>query len=177
MKKNLKRAALLLTGSLLGGSVFAQSHDSTARANYVKPFSSIDAYRTWSIGVGVGVMTPFTPFKGNVEDYTYHGTDLGYSAYIKDQLLPSFGLQLSYMGGKISGSAAQNPAFSSYSTSFHYGIDLSGNFTLANISWRNQQNAVQPYITAGFGLAGYVPSFVANGQSITVDHTVKNAYI
>ncbi|MDB5118304.1 MAG: flagellar motor protein MotB [Mucilaginibacter sp.] len=176
MKTNLKKAALLITGTLLGGSVFAQTPDSLGN-EYVKPFSSIDSYRTWSIGVGVGVLTPYTMFKGNHEDFIYHGTDLGYNVYIKDQLLPSFGVQLSYLGGKISGAGGENPAFSSYSTKLKYAIDLSGNFTFANISWQNKKNAIQPYLTAGFGLTAYQPTFVANGTSIKVDHNIKNGYI
>jgi len=175
MKTNLKKAALLITGTLLGSSVFAQT-DSIGN-EYVKPFSGINSYRTWSIGVGVGVLTPFTPFKQNREDFIYHGTDLGYSINIKDQIIPSLGIQLSYLGGKVSGSAGENPAFSSYSTKLKYAIDLSGNFTLANISWMNNKNGIQPYVTAGFGLSGYQPSFVASGTPITVDHNIKNAYI
>jgi OOP family OmpA-OmpF porin len=175
MKTNLKKAALLITGTLLGSSVFAQT-DSIGN-EYVKPFSGINSYRTWSIGVGVGVLTPFTPFKQNREDFIYHGTDLGYSVNIKDQIIPSLGIQLSYLGGKVSGSAGEDPAFSSYSTKLKYAIDLSGNFTLANISWMNNKNGIQPYLTAGFGLAGYQPTFVANGTPITVDHNIKNAYI
>ncbi|MES2428347.1 MAG: DUF6089 family protein [Bacteroidota bacterium] len=177
MKTNLKKAALIATGVLLSGGVFAQTTDS-GNSDYVKPFSPVTSYRTWSIGVGAGILTPYTIFRSSKnEDYLHAGSNLGYSAYIKDQLLPSFGLQLSYLGGKVSGTQSQNPAFTSYTTKLNYAIDFSGNFTLANISWLNHRNYVQPYLTAGFGLSGYTPTFVANGQSVTVDHTIKNAYI
>jgi OOP family OmpA-OmpF porin len=177
MKTNLKKAALLVTGVLLGGSVFAQTTDS-GNIDYVKPFSPVSSFRTWSIGVGAGVLSPYTIFKNKQSDYGHAGTDLGYSAYIKDQFLPSFGLQLSYLGGKVSGSQSNNPSYSSYETKLKYAVDLSANFTLANISWRNNKNAIQPYLTAGFGMMGYTPSVVlANTQTVDYGHTVKNGYI
>lgn len=177
MKTNLKKAALLVTGVLMGGSVFAQTTDS-GNTDYVKPFSPVSSYRTWSIGVGAGVLSPYTIFKNKQSDYGHAGTDLGYSAYIKDQLLPSFGLQLSYLGGKVSGSQSNSPAYSSFETKLKYAVDLSANFTLANISWRNNKSAIQPYLTAGFGMMGYTPSVVvANGQTVDYGHTVKNGYV
>jgi OOP family OmpA-OmpF porin len=177
MKTNFKKTALVITGVLLSGSVLAQTTDS-GNTDYVKPFSPVSSYRTWSIGVGAGVLSPYTIFKNKQSDYGHAGTDLGYSAYIKDQLLPSFGLQLSYLGGKVSGSQSNSPAYSSYETKLKYAVDLSANFTLANISWRNNKNAIQPYLTAGFGMMGYTPSVVvANGQTVDYGHTVKNGYI
>ena len=55
MKSDLKKAALLLSGILAGGQLFAQTPDTTktiqTTTTYVKPFSPESAYRTWSIGV------------------------------------------------------------------------------------------------------------------------------
>ncbi len=64
MKPILKRASVVFTGVLLGGSAFAQAPDS----NYVKPFSGTDAFRTWSVGIGAGILTPYTIFRGK-EDF------------------------------------------------------------------------------------------------------------
>jgi OOP family OmpA-OmpF porin len=174
MKSILKKTPLLFTGVLLAGSAFAQAPDS----NYVKPFSSSDAFRTWSIGVGAGVLTPYTIFKGK-EDFINNGTQLGYNAFIKDQLLPSFGLQLSYTGGKIAGNNSLDGYWTGYNTSLKYAVDLTGQFTLANISWMHKQSAIQPYLLAGFGLAGYTPTFTSRvtGVTTTVDHEIKNAYL
>src|ERR1700743_2881043 len=174
MKSILKKTPLLFTGVLLAGSAFAQAPDS----NYVKPFSSSDAFRTWSVGVGAGVLTPYTIFKGK-EDFINNGTQLGYNAFIKDQLLPSFGLQISYTGGKIAGNNSLDGYWTGYNTSLKYAVDLTGQFTLANISWMHKQNAIQPYLLAGFGLAGYTPTFTSRvtGITTTVDHEIKNAYL
>jgi len=173
MKSIFKKAPLLFTGVLLAGGAFAQAPDSS----YVKPFSGADSYRTWSIGVNGGVLTPYTIFRGK-EDFNNPKAEFGYSGYIKDQLLPSFGLQLTYLGGKVSADNSASGAFSNYTTKLNYAVDLTGQFTLANISWMNKQNAIQPYLMAGFGLSGYVPTFTsATGLTTTVNHTIKNAYI
>lgn len=173
MKSIFRRSQLLLTGVLLGGSALAQAPDS----NYVKPFSGLDAYRTWSIGVNAGLLTPYTVFRGK-EDFLNPQAQFGYGAYIKDQFLPTFGLQANFFRGSV---AAQNSAsglYSSYNTSLKYAIDLSGVFTVANISWMNKQSMIQPYVSAGFGLSAYQPTFTSStGNTTTVDHNIKNAYI
>src|ERR1700744_260336 len=175
MKSFLKKTPLILSGVLMAGAAAAQMPDS----NYVKPFSPASAYSTWAIGVGAGILTPYRIFKGK-DDFYYNGTQLGYSAYIKDQVLPSLGIQLGYTGGKAEGSASRSGLYSSFDTKLNYAVDLNAEFTLANISWMNKQNAIQPYISAGFGLSGYTPTFTASASGatpFTVDHTIKNAYI
>jgi len=173
MKSILKKAPLLFTGVMLAGSAFAQAPDS----NYVKPFSSIDAFRTWSIGVSGGILSPYTMFKGN--DFINPGVQLGYGAYVKDQILPSFGLQLGYTGGTIAANNSLSGLWSSYSTKLNYAVDLTGEFTVANISWMHKQSMIQPYLLAGFGLSGYTPTFTyaSTGVTTTVNHSINNAYI
>jgi len=173
MKSFLKSTPLLFTGVLLAGSAFAQTPD----PNYVKPFSGYDAFRTWSVGVSGGIMTPYTIFKGH-DDFINPAVQFGYGVNVKDQILPSLGIQLSYMGGTIEANNSASGLYSNYTTSLHYGIDLSAQYILANISWMNKQNAIQPYISTGFGLAGYVPTFTGVGGSpVTVNHTITNGYI
>ena len=103
-------------------------------------------------------------------DFTSPNGELGYSAYIKKQILPSFGLQLNFMAGKLSGDHAQANAvgyspYNGFSTKLNYAVDLSGNFTLANINWRHKQGFIQPYITLGGGLMGYKPTVTIRGGS------------
>jgi OOP family OmpA-OmpF porin len=122
MKTNLKKATLLLTGIMVGGKLFAQTPDTTAAKDYVKPFSGGDALRTWSIGVNGGLLTPFTVFgSNNRQDFTRPQDQIGYGAYIKKQLLPSFGLQADFLRGKVRGTSSQpnalgNQVYSSYET-------------------------------------------------------------
>src|ERR1700743_2136651 len=112
MKSNLQKATLLMTGILAGGQLFAQTPDTTKKmeptVTYVKPFSPESAYRTWSIGVHGGVMTPYTIIQGNRSlDFTSPDGELGFGAYIKKQILPSFGLQADFLAGKLKGDHAQ----------------------------------------------------------------------
>src|SRR3569832_2133501 len=112
MKFNLKKAMLLFSGIMAGSQLFAQTPDTTKTVqttiNYVKPFSPENAFRTWSIGVNVGVLTPYNIIQDKRSmDFSSPNGELGYSAYIKKQILSSFGLQLNFMAGKLSGDHAQ----------------------------------------------------------------------
>lgn len=175
MKTNLKKASLAIAGLLVSGSVLAQSTDTTkTNKDYVQPFSSGNAYRTWSIGINGGMLSNYT-FLGNMgkQDFTSAHEQIGYSGYINYQLLPSFGLQANYLGGKVEGGIAafDNTGASPYqkfSTQFN-SVSLNGNFTLANINWRHNKGFIQPYLTLGGGWIGYKPT-VTNGAGQTADY-------
>ena len=162
MKTFLKQAAFSLTGVLLGTCAFAQT---ATDANYVKPFSGDAAFRTWSIGVHVGALSTYTPLQNNSrQDFMTTQAQLGYGVYIKKQILPSFGIQADYLGGKIQaansatrGAPFNNSAYSIVSTTLQYAASLSGHFNLSNINWHYKTTSIQPYFTAGVGLMGYTP--------------------
>lgn len=171
MKSNYKKVLLLLTGILAGGRLLAQTQDTShVSTNYVKPFSGDGAFRTWSIGVSAGVLTPNTLFGSNdKQDFTSPNGELGYGAYIKKQILPSFGIQADFLAGKLSGNnahidASGNSPINSFSTKLHYSASLSGVFTLANINWHIHKTAIQPYFLLGVGDMNYTPVITyANG--------------
>ncbi|GAB2980678.1 hypothetical protein GCM10027049_15240 [Mucilaginibacter puniceus] len=162
MKTILKQAAFSLTGILLGTCAFAQT---APDANYVQPFSGDAAFRTWSIGVNAGILSTYTPLQNNSrQDFMTPQAQLGYGAYIKKQILPSFGLQVDYLGGKIEaansamrGAPFNSSAYSKVSTSVQYAVSLSGHFNLSNINWHYKTTSIQPYFTAGVGIMGYTP--------------------
>ena len=166
MKSNLKKASLLFSGLLVGGRLLAQAPDTTHAVNdYVKPLTGTTPFRTITVGVAAGVLTTNTVLGSDRnQDFRNSKTQLGYSGFIQDQLLPSFGLRLSYLGGKVEGQNSQPSIitgaspYSSFNTKLNYAVALSGTFTLANISWVNHHDFVQPYVSAGFGLMGYVPT-------------------
>ena len=189
MKSKFKKTALLLSGLLAGGQLFAQAPDSTKTVqpsnNYVKPFSPESSFNTWSIGVNVGVLTPYNILQDKrLMDFSSPDGELGYSAYIKKQILPSFGLQANFMLGKLQGDHSQggNP-YETFKTKFQYSADLSGNLTLANINWRHKQGVIQPYLTLGAGLMGYTPQLLANSggsfenAKTTNDGHIKELYV
>jgi len=172
MKSNLKRAGLLVTGLLVGGKLFAQTPDTTrvTSTDYVQPFSSSEAFRTWSIGVNGGLLSPYTIIGSNrKQDFTHPKVELGYGAYIKKQITSGFGIQADFMGGKLEGENSQvgplGEKYDSYSTKLNYALSLSGNLTLGNISWRNNKSAIQPYVTAGVGTMHYKPVLTSGGVS------------
>lgn len=177
MKSKFKKATLLLSGIMVGSQLFAQTPDTTkavqTNTNYVQPFSGIDAFRTWSIGVNGGVLTPYTIFgTKNKGDFSSPNAQFGYGGYIKDQILPSFGIQLDYVGGKLQGDHSQPNAsgtepFSQFNTSLQYAVSLSGNITLANINWLHKKGAIQPYFTFGGGFMGYKPVLTLADGSTT----------
>lgn len=174
MKLNFKKASLLFTGILVGGKLLAQAPDtSRASGDYVKPFSGDGAFRTFSIGINGGLLTPYTIIGSNRNQaFTHPKSELGYGAYIKDQILPSFGIQANFLAGKLSGTTAHDDAFGnspyqSFSTKLHYSASLSGNLTVANINWHHNKTAVQPYITAGFGTMNYTPVITSAAGTVS----------
>jgi OOP family OmpA-OmpF porin len=174
MKSNLKRATLLLTGIMVGGKLFAQTPDTTATGyDYVKPFSGGDKFRTWSVGVNGGLLTPYTIFgSNNKQDFKNPTEQVGYGFYIKNQILPSFGIQADFLRGKVKGNNSQpdangNAVYSQYSTNINWSASLSANITLANINWRHNKSFIQPYLTVGAGTMNYTPKVTyAGGQEV-----------
>ncbi len=161
MKTNLKKASLLITGVLVGSQLFAQTADTTmSSSNYVEPFSGGQNFRTWSIGLHGGMLSPATIF-GNMshQDFKSPHENIGYGAYIKKQILPSFGIQADFFRGKLDGAVAQNNPNGntpqSFSTDLNWSAALSANFTLANINWRHKKGFIQPYVSLGGGVLAY----------------------
>lgn len=181
MKPNLKKTALLLTGILAGGKLFAQTPDTTKlQSDYVQPFSN-HAFRTWSIGVNGGLLTPYTIFGLKEQDYHSPHEQWGYGGYIKDQILPSLGIQADFLGGKVAGGVStfdqMNGTYSSFSTKINYAVDLQANFTFANINWRHQKGFIQPYVTVGGGYINYTPSYTQADGTYHVVGTTHDYYI
>lgn len=180
MKINYATLMLLTAGACI--SLQASAQDSvkrkTAMSNTtsVKTLSPPSAYRTWSIGVNAGLLSPIGIFGKN--DFTNREASFGYGGYIKKQILHSFALQADYLGGTLKGSndeplgngANPNRAVSSFETKLNWTASLSGVLTLANINWTSKQSVLQPYVSAGVGLAGYKPT-------ITLPNGTTRAYI
>ena len=179
MKLQLKKAALLITGLAAGSELFAQAQDSTKmmapNSDYVQPFSGGDAFRTWSIGFEGGLLTPYTIFGIKNQDFRSPHEQIGYGGFIKDQILPSFGLQgnftTGYVEGGITAADQQSGSYTSFRTKLNYAVDLAGNFTLANINWRHNRSFIQPYLTVGGGVVSYTAAVTVNGTRSQQDRT------
>lgn len=165
----------MATGVLLGGSAFAQNTDS-GNAQYVPPFSPSSSFRTWSIGINGGLLTPYTPFSAHNADYRAEDSKFGYGAYIKNQISHSWGLQLDFLRGEVGGHGADNPVLGAYKTSLSWAGDIAANFTFANISWRNEQNGIQFYATGGAGYEQYRTSYMLANRSTGENSDTRSFY-
>jgi OOP family OmpA-OmpF porin len=164
MKTNFKKAALMMTGVLLGGSVLAQTSD-TASSEYVKPFSGVAAYNTWSIGVNAGLPSLILATGGH-NGFDHWEPTLGYGLSIRKQLVHSLGLQLDYNGGTVKGGVSSNVPYitnvngnryTAFSTKFNQ-VALSGVFNFATVDYLRRKNAIQFFLNAGLGVVYYEPT-------------------
>jgi OOP family OmpA-OmpF porin len=164
MKTNFKRAALMITGVLLSGSVFAQTTD-MGSTEMVKPFAGASAYNTWSIGINGGLPSLILATGGH-NTFDHWQPTLGYGLSIRDQIVHSFGLQLDYNGGTVKGGVSSNvpyvfntagERYTNFSTKFNQ-VSLSGVLNFATVDYLRRKNAVQFFLNAGLGIVYYTPT-------------------
>jgi len=165
MKLNLKKAALFITGVLISGSVLAQTSDPESNTEYVKPFSGIDSYRTWSIGVNLGAPSLLLATGGH-NGFDHWTPTLGWGVSLRDQIVHSFGIQLDYNGGMVKGGVNDNQLYvtnilgehyTSFSTKYNQ-VTISGVLNVATVDYLRRKNAVSFYLNAGVGVVYYTPT-------------------
>lgn len=167
MKINFTKGGLALAVAIFAA---VGLHAQTSPVNRVKTFAPETAYNTWSIGVHLGTLNQ-SNLIGIRRKFDQVEHQLGYGAYIKKQLLPGFGLQLDYLGGKVAGSYKDNN--NTFETQLPWSVALAGNVTLANINWRQHQGVVKPYLTAGLGVLGFEATTEINGTATTAESEAK----
>ena len=157
----LKTAGLLAVASTLSA---AHLHAQTV--NEVSPFAPESAYRTWSIGVNLGLVNQsnLIGFRRNFNKLEHN---LGYALYVKRQLLPGLGIQAEYFGGKLGGSNNNNS--NTFETTIPWSAAISAHVTLANINWRHREGIIKPYLNAGIGAMGFEPSATIGGTTTNQD--------
>ncbi|WP_353183674.1 OmpA family protein [Parapedobacter lycopersici] len=168
MRINLKTAGLLAVASTL-----ATTHLSAQTVNEVSPFAPESEYRTWSIGVNLGLVNQsnLIGFRRNFNKLEHN---LGYALYVKRQVLPGLGIQAEYFGGKVGGSNSNNS--NTFETSIPWSAALSAHVTLANINWRHHQGIIKPYLNAGIGAMAFEPTATIGGTT-TTQETRTEAFI
>ncbi|HEX7367757.1 MAG TPA: OmpA family protein [Pelobium sp.] len=185
MKKTLN--FLLLT--LLASATASAQNSEPVKA---KTFGNRTQYKTFSVGVNAGVLSPVVIIGGS-NDYTNWGADFGYGVYLKKQLSHVFGLQANVLFGDVSGDNSNATGgvvggYKSFKTQIAYGADLRGTFNLASINLLKRTNVVTFTFSTGLGLLAYAPSYIQNlgGADVTVDWKgktnggndyIKEAYI
>lgn len=127
-----------------------------------KLFGGTAQYRTWSIGVNAGVISPVIPFGTN--DFSDFTPDFAQGAFIKKQFAPSFAVKADFHRGSLQGKSERNtpiggvPALNStYETDLHYAIGLKAVANVATIDFLSRENSVDFYVQGGAGLASYSP--------------------
>lgn len=133
-----------------------------------KTFGGRMQYRTWSLGINAGALTPVT-ILGGTKDFKNADWNLGYGLTLRKQLGHSFGLEGSFLGGKLSGSndvlvAGNNKAFES---SLKWTTSLMGVVNVATIDFLKRENAVNFLAKAGYGFAEYTSQTTSNANVVT----------
>ncbi|HWZ17017.1 MAG TPA: OmpA family protein [Mucilaginibacter sp.] len=147
-----------------------------------KTFGGARQYSTWSLGVNVGVTSPFLAIGGS-NATTNWKAGLGYGISLRDKLAHSFSLQLDFHGGKVSGDNTSSATglkygYQSFETTFYSG-SLTGLVNVASVDFLHRKNSVNFYLSAGAGLAVYNPSWVTAGGAsvIATNPDGSNHYI
>ena len=176
MKLNLfKSLPVALAGLFIGSAALAQ-----------EPVTSATPFRTWSIGVNAGALTPLSPLGGK-NDFSNNKTSFGYGLYIKKQFTPYFSLRLDGVRGKLKGDnteaydsgVSNNSTVKAFDTQLEYSGSLNAVVNMFNIDMFKKENALQLYVSAGAGLAGYKPTITtASGTSLYAgDKTISELII
>jgi OOP family OmpA-OmpF porin len=182
LKKTVAFSAVALMA--VGAANAQMATDSTkmsSASSTAKVFGGIGQYNHWSVGLNVGVTNPVINFADNAVNHSK--TTLGYGASVRDQLSHFFGLELSYIGGKVKGddmssefingvkTAGDYPKFGgdAFSTKFNQ-VTLDGIVDFGSVSFGHRANAVDFYGSAGAGLIFYTPSFNYAGTGNTTPY-------
>jgi len=150
-----KTLPVALAGLLIGSVASAQE----------SPATSSTSFKTWSIGVNAGVLTPLSPLGGK-NDFSNNKSSLGYGLYIKKQFTPYFSLRLDGVRGKLKGDNTEayesgvvnNSPVRAFDTELSYSGSLNAVVNMFNIDMFKKENTLQLYASAGAGIAGYKPT-------------------
>jgi len=159
---------------LFGLGSFAQTQNSSA-----KVFGGRSQYRTWSLGLNAGALTPVTVF-GGTKDFSDADLNLGYGLTLRKQLAHSFGLEGSFLSGKLSGTNATVPAGGnkSFETSLKSAFSLMGVVNVATVDFLKRDNSVNFLIKAGYGWAGYTYNTTNAANAVSAESAKqKDTYI
>ncbi|MCD0487093.1 OmpA family protein [Pedobacter sp. MC2016-14] len=174
----LKKGLAVSFVALMGATTLANAQDSTATSSSAKVFGGRGQYRTWSIGVNAGVLSPFVAIGGS-NDFNSQDVNLGYGISIKKQLGHAFGLELNGIRGKVSGSNKNAPGgvefgYRDFETQIQYAVDLRGVVNVATVDFLRRENSVNFFVTAGYGLMASSSKTTAANGTVTDN---KGTYI
>lgn len=161
----IKKAVACSMIAALGFATVAEAQEPA------KVFGGRSQYRTWSIGLNAGALTPSVILGGH-NDVSKPEVNLGYGGFIKKQFSPLFSVQADFLKGKFSGTdepSSWNDADArgiAFETDLNWQTGLSGNFNLGNVDFLRRKNSVGFFLTAGYNLANYT---VTSGGGAAAD--------
>lgn len=135
-------------------------------------FGGIRQYRTWSLGINAGILSPVV-FTGGSNDFKNWESNLGYGLSLAKQLSPSFSIKGNVLQGEVSASNVEAPGgildgYRNYTTKIAYAADLRGEVTLGTLNFRKRELSLSFQASAGMGLTGYAPK-VTDADNRTTD--------
>ncbi|MCZ4243730.1 OmpA family protein [Pedobacter punctiformis] len=154
MNSKITKSTMLVALLGLSSQLFAQETPTTSR------FSTQD-FRTWSVGVHGGILSPNTIF-GSESYRAEEFKSIGYGAFIKKQIIPSLGLQADFLRGNIK-TVGDN--FSTKS-SINWSGALTAVLNVANININKENAVLIPYIKAGAGYMGVESSATSGSNTV-----------
>lgn len=171
-KTNLKQVAFIGLATFMSSAALAQN---TTTIENTTPFGPSTQYRTWSVGINAGVLNQSNIFGFNQDGYGKLEHNVGYSAYIKRQLSPSFGLKAQYLGGKVGGTDenATTGEITNFETKLPWSAALSGEWTLANTNWRLFNSIIKPYAAVGLGAMNFETTTTVDEVSSSAESQTK----
>lgn len=168
MNTRITKSTMLVALLGLSSQLFAQ--DTPTTTSTTGRFSPKE-FRTWSVGVHGGLLTPRTIFGNSNHQFETPVEHIGYGGYIKKQILPQLGIQADFLAGKVEELRASNGAGgfianTGYKTNIQWSGALSAVWNVANININNENAVIIPYLKAG---AGYMSSGATTMPANTQD--------
>ncbi|MGB4774556.1 MAG: OmpA family protein [Daejeonella sp.] len=172
----IKKTIVFSLISVFGFTVLLNAQDTTNTTmnSSAKIFGGRAQFRTWSIGLNAGVLSPVV-LTGGSNDFTNWDMNLGYGATLRKQLGNTFGLELSFLRGKFSGNNTKAAGIGgeqfdrkSFQTDLAYSGALLGTVNVGSVNFLKRTNAVNFLVKAGYGIAGYSYTYT------TADNTITN---
>lgn len=169
IRNKYKKVSLMIAAGLVSSASFAQVAHSTIEGT--TPFAPSTDYKTWSIGLNAGVLNQSNIFGFNRAGFDKLDHNVGYSAYIKKYISPSFGLKAQYLGGKVGGTNETTNA--EFEAKMPWSAALSAEWTLANTNWRFVNSIIKPYFSVGVGAMNFETTSTIGGTSNTAEEQTK----
>jgi len=160
----------LVAAGLIASTSFAQT-SKVGSIEGTTPFGSETQYRTWSVGLNAGVLNQTNILGFNRNGFNDLEHNLGYSAYVKKQITPAFGLKAQYLGGKVGG--AYKDGSQAFEAKTPWSAAISGEFTLANTSFRHFNSFIKPYVAIGVGALNFETSRTVGTTTVTAEKQTK----